>query len=80
LPTLPTQRQPVVASALFCIWPLYFVQSVANSGREAGAVRRSVFLIYNEFCRSKVLNKGSPDETKRFHRGCFLWCGVGCCA
>jgi len=29
LPTLPTQRQPVVAS-VFCAWPVYFGQSAAN--------------------------------------------------
>ena len=42
LPTLPTQRQPVVASVLFCAWPVYFVQSVVNGGREVEEVWRSV--------------------------------------
>ncbi len=42
LPTLPTQRQLVVASVLFCAWPVSFGQSAANSGREVGAVWRSV--------------------------------------
>ena len=79
LPTLLTQRQPVVASVLFCTWPVYFVQSVANSGREVGEVRRSVFLIYNERA-DQGAEQVSPDETFSFHRGCFLWCGVGCCA
>jgi len=39
LPTLPTQRQPVVAS-VFCAWPVYFVQSTANGVCEVGAVLR----------------------------------------
>ena len=42
LPTLPTQRQPVVASVLFCTWPVYFVQSVVNGGREVGGGVASV--------------------------------------
>jgi len=37
LPTIPTQRQPVVAS-VFCAWPVYFVQSTANGVCEVGAV------------------------------------------
>ena len=39
LPTLPTQRQPVVAS-VFCAGPVYFVQSTANGVCEVGAVLR----------------------------------------